>query len=755
MNFKKLLTVSLAAGLMFSLQVKPTSADMLSPGINYVNESKSVSGKTQRINRMTINMNAPYTTIDMGISDPFTALSTTSSLSRLHTKEEHHVIGAINASLFTFENGLPTYLLADGNEIVNLGAVSTKSNDFMHTPAAFGVTADNKAKIGKYDLSYTITHNGKTKELTSLNKERDPGESILYTSNWPYENTRTNSTGLEVVVSTSASVNTGHEFGETVSGKVTAIRPYGQYTSATIPDKGYVISAVDKAEVDKIRDLKIGDTVGLTVDVEQEWKGSKFMLATGPLLVQNGAVDLSIDLDSPRVTQRTARTAVATNADGSNAYFVTVDSGLSGSSGITLTEFASYLKSIGAYNAINLDGGGSTTMAARKYGDALPTLVNRPSTGYERKVSAILEAVSTAPYGVGTYAVVSQKQAGSVPVDSTIGFKVDKVMDQYYNTLPIDQTKLKLISVSNGVGKIESNQFVAIKEGNGTVTAKYENASVTIPVTVAPKVSDKPVALSALDSTSGLSAEYIRATASISTEKTILPKQGSGSVKLAYDFTANKDGVSAAYLKWNSPYQIPNQPKRIGAWVYGDGMNHWLRGSLTDANGKEVIVDFTAEDKLDWVGWKYVEANIPSTAAAPLSLNKMYVAETKSTEKTKGSIWIDGLQALYTTNKTNQTSFTPNPDARIEKADKDFTVTFSQPMNAEFIHGKYVYVEDQFGVRQAVTVKKGASPSQVVVEAPTAGYASGKNYQLVVTHFVPNTSNIKMVKDHITEFKIQ
>src|SRR5690606_19147348 len=126
---------------------------------------------------------------------------------------------------------------------------------------------------------YTITHNGQSSQLTSLNRERERGESILYTSSWPFENTRTNNTGLEVVVSTSTSVNTGHEFGEKVPGKVTAIRPYGQYTSATIPKNGYVISAVDKAEVDKIRDLKIGDNVELTVDVEKQWKGSKFMLA--------------------------------------------------------------------------------------------------------------------------------------------------------------------------------------------------------------------------------------------------------------------------------------------------------------------------------------------------------------------------------------------------------------------------------------------------------------------------------------------
>lgn len=752
MNYKKLLTVVLAFVLFFALSLQEASAGTISQGVYHTSESKNVSGKPQRINQMTINMTKPYTTIDVGISNPFTALATTSSISRSHSKDQHHVIGAINASLFTFENGLPSYLLADGKEIVNLGAVSTQSNDFMHIPAAFGVTPDNKAKIGTYELSYTIGHNGNSSQLTSLNREREAGESILYTSSWSYPTTRANATGVEVAITTAASVNTGNDFGEKITGKVSAIRPYGNEQPLTIPKNGYVISASGTAQVDKIRNMKIGDSVDLAIDVEQAWKGSKFMLATGPLLVQKGAVDLTIDLDSPKTTQRTARTAVATNADGSSAYFVTVDSGINGSSGMTLVEFANYLKSIGAYNAINLDGGGSTTMVARKYGELMPTLVNRPSQGTERRVSAILEAISTAPYGVGTFVKASPVQAGNIVVGSQTGFKADFVLDQYYNTLPIDQSKLILESVSNGIGKIVNNKFVAEKTGTGTIAAKYDNAALSLPVTV---VSDKPIAMSALDSVSGLTFEGIRAAGSLQTESTIAPKQGSGAVKLSYDFTAHKEGVSAAYMKWNTPSKIPNQPKRLGVWVYGDGMNHWLRGSLTDANGKEVVVNFTAEDKLDWAGWKYVEAEIPATAAAPLSLNKIYVAETKSTRKSKGAILLDGLQAIYSSNATNMQSFEPSSKARAEGSHKDFTVTFSQDMKSEFVHSKYIYVEDQFGVRQAVAVKKGATAKQIIVEAPAAGYAAGQNYRLVVTHMVPNTANIKMTKDHITEFQVK
>ncbi|RNF38203.1 phosphodiester glycosidase family protein [Planococcus salinus] len=835
MHIRKILSSIIAVAVISTVGMENTDAAMISQGVYHSATTGTVAGNPQRINQLSVNMNKPYTTIDLGIADPFTSLTTTSDLSRSHSTDQHHIVGAVNASLFTFENGLPTYLLADGNEIVNLGVVSTNFNDFMHTPAAFGVTSDNKAKVDEYELSYTVSHNGETAELTSLNRERQRGESILYTSSWPYPTTRTNSTGMEVVVTTASSVNTGYEFGEELTGKVTAIRPYGQYTSATIPANGFVISAVDKAEVDKIRDIKVGDTVGLTVDVESEWKGSNFMLATGPLLVQDGTVDLSIDLNSPRVTQRTARTAVAVNEDGSNAYFVTVDSAASGSTGMTLIEFANYLKSIGAYNAINLDGGGSTTMVTRKYGDRYPTLANRPVSGYERKVSAILEAVSTAPYGQETHIKVSQKQEGIVAVGASVGFQTDLVLDQYYNPLTIDQSKLVLLSVTNGIGKIEDNQFVGVKAGTGNVNATYGNAPVTIPVTVTDSidqlivsptdirlgtgekatvqvtgvsssekvifnpaavdwsikgeigslngtsftasdkqgtgslvasfgsvsqsipvhVSDQPLPLSSLDSTNGLTAKEILAEASITAEKTIDPKEGAGSVKLCYDFTSYKNGTSAAYLTWNSAFKIPGQPKKLGVWVYGDGMNHWLRGSLKDADGKEFVVDFTAEDQLNWVGWKYVEAALPNNAVAPLSLQKIYIAETKSTRKTKGSIWLDGLQAVYHSKEIKETSFTPDVDARIVETDKNFTVTFSQPMKEQFVHEKYIYVEDEFGVRQPVTVKKGDSPEKMIVQSPADGYEKGKNYRLVVTHFVPNTMNIQMTKDHITEFIVQ
>ncbi|AYC28926.1 phosphodiester glycosidase family protein [Paenisporosarcina cavernae] len=820
--------------LSFSASL-PTLAATISQGVYHQAVSTTTSGYPQKINTLSVNMNQPFTTIDVGTSNPLTTLRSVSSLSQLDTRAENHVVGAVNASFFDYDSRTPNYFLAEGDQILNLGRVSTNYNDFMYTPAAFGVTPDNKGKIAPYDLSLTIEHNGIVSDLTSYNRERNPDESILFTKSWSYSTTRTNATGLEVVVVTNGPVDSGRSLGQPVEGKVTSIRAYGDPNPATIPTYGYVISAVGKAEVDKIRDLKVNDAITLTMDVDAAWDNSKFMLASGPLLVQDGKVNISMDLRSPRATERTAHTAVATDATGSRVFFVTVDGRQSGySQGMTLPEFANYLVSLGVVQAINLDGGGSTTMVTRKYGDVYPSLVNRPSDGRERSVSAILEAISTAPYGTPTHFNSEQTEAGILAVGATVGFRLNYVLDQYYNALPVDPAKLKLVSVSNGIAEIEGNVVRGVKAGTGTVQATYDGAPVSFPLTVTDQidqliasptsirtgtgetasvkvkgisknqqvifnpqavnwtvsggvgslngttftagnvegkgaivgsfgttkvsipvtVSNQAVDVSSFESTTSLSTEAIRGTATLKQESTLQAQNGAKSVKLSYDFTGS-DGTSAAYLKWNTPYLLEASPKKLGMWVYGDGSSRWLRGSLLDVNGKEIVIDFTDDEGLNWSGWKYVEAEIPTSAQAPLKVQRIYLAELASNQKTKGEVWFDGLQAIYSISTPQPDAFSADSAARFVAKDKEFTITFNQEMNTSFQTSKFVYVEDQKGNRQAVTVSKGTTSNKLVVKAPTGGYASGKNYRLVVTHLVKNNRGTRMVKDSITQFNVK
>lgn len=85
------------------------------------------------------------------------------------------------------------------------------------------------------------------------------------------------------------------------------------------------------------------------------------------------------------------RTTAGLSQDGKYLILVCVDGRQSGySMGATIYEMAHWQQDFGAYNAFNLDGGGSTTMTRADVGD-----VNRPCYGYDRSVGASLGVKST------------------------------------------------------------------------------------------------------------------------------------------------------------------------------------------------------------------------------------------------------------------------------------------------------------------------------------------------------------------------
>lgn len=107
-------------------------------------------------------------------------------------------------------------------------------------------------------------------------------------------------------------------------------------------------------------------------------------------IVNNGSVvTITGGGGSPLSAQ--PRTAVGLTADNAKLILMTVDGRQPGvSEGLTLMEMASLMVSTyGVTNAINLDGGGSTTMVMDFYGDELATqVVNVPSDGSERAVGS-------------------------------------------------------------------------------------------------------------------------------------------------------------------------------------------------------------------------------------------------------------------------------------------------------------------------------------------------------------------------------
>ena len=123
----------------------------------------------------------------------------------------------------------------------------------------------------------------------------------------------------------------------------------------------------------------------LQTSVPNRWTSAEDVLGAGPLLVVNGRVEITDRLERMTPAFRTdlhPRTAIAWLGDGRALLLVADGRHPPQRVGLTLDDLARLLIEFGARDAINLDGGGSTTMVVKG------EIVNVPSdiTG-ERPVS--------------------------------------------------------------------------------------------------------------------------------------------------------------------------------------------------------------------------------------------------------------------------------------------------------------------------------------------------------------------------------
>lgn len=123
-------------------------------------------------------------------------------------------------------------------------------------------------------------------------------------------------------------------------------------------------------------------------------------------LVKDG--ELAVTATSDYYNSRASRTCVGITADGKVVMMVLDGRQEPFSAGGSAIEMAQIMLEAGCVTAISLDGGGSTTFAAKEEGADKVTVVNRPSDGYERSVSSSLMVVSTAqPSNTFDHALVS------------------------------------------------------------------------------------------------------------------------------------------------------------------------------------------------------------------------------------------------------------------------------------------------------------------------------------------------------------
>jgi hypothetical protein len=172
-----------------------------------------------------------------------------------------------------------------------------------------------------------------------------------------------------------------------------------------------------------------------TVTFDATWM--KGVVSGHPQLVNAGTA-LATNPAGAACTTRNPRSAVGMTADKKKLIVAVVDGRSSISAGMTCTELAALMKSFGADDAFNLDGGGSSTMYLRGTG-----VVNKPSDGTERVVGNHLAIYAPKLGSIGTVkgivhvdgdktkllegASVTLQGAGTDMTDATGTYELDTV----------------------------------------------------------------------------------------------------------------------------------------------------------------------------------------------------------------------------------------------------------------------------------------------------------------------------------------
>jgi exopolysaccharide biosynthesis protein len=312
--------------------------------------------------------------VDVEVAHAYDAaigLETTSGLAR-----RRGALAAINGGYY-LRSGI---LRGDSQGILQIDGTLLSEPD--RGRAAAGFYDDGKktrAVFGRLSLRHQLVlDNGERIRINGVNRRRGKREVVFYTPEF-HRTTLTSPDGAEIAVR---------------EGRIASINPNAG--SSMIPASGYVISLGAGLVGSLLSQFKIGHAIEVEMKLEPlspdptgEWTKAQFILGGGPLLLLDGR-----RLEEPQTESisrvfflsRHPRTAVGMRADGT-LLFVVVDGRQPGRSvGMSLRELTDLFIELGAVSAINLDGGGSSTMATGN------DLVNRPSdpTGERETGNAVL-----------------------------------------------------------------------------------------------------------------------------------------------------------------------------------------------------------------------------------------------------------------------------------------------------------------------------------------------------------------------------
>ncbi|HEX8250083.1 MAG TPA: phosphodiester glycosidase family protein [Pyrinomonadaceae bacterium] len=330
--------------LFVSVSVSAQEFKIIRDGVEYAEMTRGTKEEPFRINLLKLDLTKVRLDVAHAM-DAAIGLEKTSSIAA-----RHDALAAINGGFFRLDRSI---FAGDATGVLMINRTRI-SDTYANRIALF--IANNASRTDVFFEHFGLQDMiriGKEEFYPSgINRERKENEIIEYTPEF-HRTTLTDKNGVEIIVE---------------NNRIKAISDGAG--NNVIPQRGFIISANGKKREALLKIARIGRKVErFTTDISKE-TSKAFPLAEDivggvPQLIKNGKIEITWQQEKSSkafVETRHPRTAVAKLKDG-KFLMVAVDGRQAGYSvGMNLNELAAFLLELGAQDAMNLDGGGSTTM---------------------------------------------------------------------------------------------------------------------------------------------------------------------------------------------------------------------------------------------------------------------------------------------------------------------------------------------------------------------------------------------------------
>ncbi|WP_329132869.1 phosphodiester glycosidase family protein [Streptomyces sp. NBC_01476] len=361
----------------------------LARGVTYGEFTVTASQGTVHGHVLTVDLRAPGVRADLLTPGAVAARGAVSQLA-----DATHAVGAVNGDFFNITEdqhpGVPPTGSSDGPEIASGRALKAAVPDAQRfgpgmppgvtTEDVLGLGADKKARLDRLTLKGEVKTAHGSYPLGGYNQYALPDNGIgAYTADWGTLSRERAVCGSGISRAAPCSTDTY----EVAVRHGRVVSTAGAPGEGAIPPGTTVLLGRD-AGADTLRDhLHLGDRVRADARLTPAATRVPYVFAVGGFPVLRAGQPL------PGLDAKTAatRTAAGFGDRGHTLYLLALDGSAEANAGLTIAELAGVMRQIGADNAVNLDGGGSTTMVTRATGEPAATVRNHPSGGAERPVA--------------------------------------------------------------------------------------------------------------------------------------------------------------------------------------------------------------------------------------------------------------------------------------------------------------------------------------------------------------------------------